>query len=820
MALFFKYIMTWWMVSVLIGIIAYPISFVLFRKSHDRGYMFSKIIGIFLISYFSWLLGFLQFSTLTIYFVIGLITALSVYLFIKNRKEILEFLGIKPGLIIVTELFYLFIFLSYALYRMYQPDIIGTEKFMDFAFMNSISLADKMPPYDPWMYGVDAAGKALNISYYYFGYVIMAIMMKITGIPNGIAYNLALTYIVGMSALAMVGLLFNLTRNYLIGFLAAAFLLLISNIDGFIQVVKAGWSTSGFNWWHTSRIIDYKGYDVTINEFPFFSFLLGDMHPHQMAIPFVLLALNTALSFIKTEDKNFFEKDPLKISFLVFSGLVLGGLWFLNSWDFPTYFFVTAIAILSYKYARGEKFANWSRDAGISLGIIFGVAIIAYLPFTLSFQSQAKGIDITKANTRIGDYLTIFGIMLFPIVSFMIARILNWLYALRLQNVAGLKVKRRNLYCPRCMSEIREGKKICGQCGYMISGEELYLGGIELPVKKANNTVVSFFKFFLEPTENKDSKVYLYAGIAAAVAAGLVIFKSIIDAPNIGIFSGVMFLFLSLMVLLALTRVEMRENQFVILLILTGVFASLGCELLHIVDTFSRAGKHMPLERMNTVFKFYYQTWIMFSIAAAYGFFWVTHFYLKFKHKIFRYSWIGIMCVLIFMGLFYPVAASKVKTGNFSGYMTLDGSDFLRAMSYKGRMSALGDWQAIQWLKKTVKGRPVILEAWGGEYTEYARISSFTGLPTVIGWPGHELQWRGSGDEAGRRQADVNKIYETTDINEALNLLKKYNVTYVHVGALEREKYASSPEGLKKFSQFMDIVYANKIDTFIYKIRN
>jgi uncharacterized membrane protein len=185
-----------------------------------------------------------------------------------------------------------------------------------------------------------------------------------------------------------------------------------------------------------------------------------------------------------------------------------------------------------------------------------------------------------------------------------------------------------------------------------------------------------------------------------------------------------------------------------------------------------------------------------------------------------RYIWIAIMWILIIMGMFYPFAASNVKTGGFRGFFTLDGSDFLKTLSYKGRMSALGDWQAIMWLKKNIKGHPVILESHGPEYTEFARISSFTGLPTVLGWPGHELQWRGTWDEAGRRQADVDTIYTTTDIEQAKQLLKKYNVKYVYVGVLEKDKYAGSKEGLEKFSQFMDIIYTNKVETVIYKIRD
>jgi uncharacterized membrane protein len=238
-----------------------------------------------------------------------------------------------------------------------------------------------------------------------------------------------------------------------------------------------------------------------------------------------------------------------------------------------------------------------------------------------------------------------------------------------------------------------------------------------------------------------------------------------------------------------------------------------------VVDTFSNSGSYAPLERMNTVFKFYYQAWILFSIAAAYGFFWVKHFYLAFKPKPVRWAWYSIFIILIGMGMFYPFAASNVKTGGFRGYFTLDGTDFLKTMSYKGRLSALGDYQAIQWLKANVKGNPVILEAYGPEYTEFARISSFTGLPTVLGWPGHELQWRGTWDEAGKRQSDVDIIYTSTDMNQALEMMKKYDIKYIYVGALERDKYAANPAGLEKFSQFMDIVYANKIDTVIYKIR-
>jgi len=181
-----------------------------------------------------------------------------------------------------------------------------------------------------------------------------------------------------------------------------------------------------------------------------------------------------------------------------------------------------------------------------------------------------------------------------------------------------------------------------------------------------------------------------------------------------------------------------------------------------------------------------------------------------------RLIWYVIFAFFIFTGLFYPMAASIVKTNGFNGYVTLDGTEFLSAR-YPG------DFQAIDWIKKNIKGTPVILEADGAEYTEYARISSFTGLPTVLGWPGHELQWRGTWDEQGKRMADIQKIYTTTDINEAQNLIKKYNIKYVYVGILEKIKpeYKDAPkEAFDKFAQFMDIAYMNRADTVIYKTRN
>jgi len=93
----------------------------------------------------------------------------------------------------------------------------------------------------------------------------------------------------------------------------------------------------------------------------------------------------------------------------------------------------------------------------------------------------------------------------------------------------------------------------------------------------------------------------------------------------------------------------------------------------------------------------------------------------------------------------------------------------------------------------------------GGSYSDGGRISSHTGLPTIIGWPGHEGVWRGSDHPFAGREDDVRRIYTTADVQEAKQLLDKYGVAYVYVGYLERQTYGEA--GLSKFSLFMTPVF-------------
>jgi len=216
------------------------------------------------------------------------------------------------------------------------------------------------------------------------------------------------------------------------------------------------------------------------------------------------------------------------------------------------------------------------------------------------------------------------------------------------------------------------------------------------------------------------------------------------------------------------------SDTFVYLLVFTGLALTLVVEFLYLRDSFG--------VRMNTVFKFYYQAWVMLGCASAYGIWWLLD---RLEKPLSRVLFATGAAIFIGLGLVYTVMAIPSRAGDFKGTANLDGASSIA-------MSNPDDWAAIQWLDANAEqglptgSVPVILEApWYGSYNYDGRISVFTGFPTVLGWAGHEGQWRGSYDEQSRREPDIATIYTTSDSQTALALLHKWNVSYVILGSPE-----------------------------------
>ncbi len=234
-------------------------------------------------------------------------------------------------------------------------------------------------------------------------------------------------------------------------------------------------------------------------------------------------------------------------------------------------------------------------------------------------------------------------------------------------------------------------------------------------------------------------------------------------------------------------------NGFVLLLVLVGVGLTLVPEFVYLRDQFGT--------RMNTIFKFYFQTWMLWGLAASFA------SVLIFTELRGRLAWIGksVLLLVILLSLIYPYSGIRDRV-NFpqAGNWTLDGNASLAR-------DDPDEWSAMMWLSNAPYG--IIAEAVGGSYGPAARMATHSGLPNVLGWPGHEGQWRGGGLEIGSREADISTLYRTQDWSQAQAILQRYQIRYVVVGNLERSTYAADQsKGLRaldeqKFSKNLRVAF-------------
>lgn len=195
--------------------------------------------------------------------------------------------------------------------------------------------------------------------------------------------------------------------------------------------------------------------------------------------------------------------------------------------------------------------------------------------------------------------------------------------------------------------------------------------------------------------------------------------------------------------------------------------------------------------RSNTMFKLGYQAFMMLGILSGYT---IIHVLTRAGRRIIRaVFFIGLLPLLVLVCI-YPYFSVNSYFGNLKEYKGLNGFAWL-SEQYPD------DAAAIRWLHEQVKNNaivrgntpetqlPVIVEADGESYTDYARFSAFTGLPTIIGWPVHEWLWRGTYDIVAPRREEVRQIYESGNDAEMMKILLKYRVQYIIVGTLERQKF-------------------------------
>jgi YYY domain-containing protein len=791
--------LSWYILLTLLGLLTLPLGFYLFPALADRGYTLGRSFGLLIWGYVFWLFASFRIAQNDIGgLLLGLLIlgGFSAWAFLQCRTEIVEWFHANRRLILTTESLFLLAFGFMAIVRAANPEIVGTEKPMELMFINGIMNSPTFPPRDLWLSGY-------SISYYYFGYVMASMLALFTGVPATMAFNLMISLVFALSAVGAYGILYNLLANYFLPrniparsitdeshpistqsvqspfppLLAPLFLLIVSNIEGFLEVLHTrglfwregsnfwtwldipdlrdastqtgAWLPDRFWWWwRASRVIqDYElngTFREVIDEFPFFSYLLGDLHPHVLAMPFNLLAIAVALNIFfggwRGRMNLFFGELKINKAGFFTIALVLGGLAFLNTWDI---LIASALIVFSYALARvQEEGWGWERVEDVFLLGLPAVimAFLMYLPFYIGFDSQLGGVIPNFMFVTRGAHLWVmWGTLFVPLFVFLI-------YIWRNGTPADW---RTSLFTTVGLVLVL----LLAMFVVGFIGLRLNPGLVEPIVQSQGRDISTFFA---------DSMVrrLTYLGGLLTLLALLI--------------PALAFLF----------RSQRNSSAFVLLMIALGALLIIGPEFLYLRDNFGY--------RINTIFKFYYQAWIVLSLAAAYG---IIILFRNLRSTA-NIAFSVLFALVLFIGLTYPVLSLLNKTNNFRppfGY-TLD--DFDRVQRENPDEAA-----AILWLRSAPDG--VVAEAVGGAYSNYARISIYTGLPTVLGWGNHEGQWR---DQAlqGTRPDDIETLYTINDWTTTQDIINRYNIRYVYVGNLERSTYQVNEE---KFNRFLRPVF-------------
>jgi YYY domain-containing protein len=499
------------------------------------------------------------------------------------------------------------------------------------------------------------------------------------------------------------------------------------------------------------------------------------------------------------------------------TAVILGGLSFLNTWDVLIHLFVVlgAFALAQWR-SHGWSGKILVRTIYVALLLVIP-AVLLYLPFYFGFRSQAGApflLPMLSRPTRLAQFLIVFGLPLGTITILLLVlaarqRFRHWQTGLVTAVSLLLALFLLALLFSWIVAASAEGSgrviNLAAELGIPLAArpEGLAMGW-------AVTAVLAILPTYLQARFGYPALTLL---LATLLALAVMVLRETMnqrrdaetqreeaESAHSGVAVGSQ-----------PTVVLTPSLPFAILLIITGILLTLGPEFLYLRDNFG--------VRLNTIFKFYYQAWALFGVAAIFGLYalWQATTGVKRAVPALVTAAYGLALLL---SLLFPYYAVQSRAEEFRGAAdaefrqppTLNGLAAMQTFNFD-------EYAAIQWLRENVTGTPVILESVGGQYSEYGRVSASTGLPTLLGWAGHEYQWRGSStQEPAVRDPAVRDIYTAAnwDGSNAALLLDDYGVELIYVGNLERSTYGLFGPELQKFDDRLEVAYQNSSVT-IYR---
>jgi len=821
----------WYLVLQLFALPAVPILWRLFPSLPDRGYALAKTIGVFGVAWLAWIVASLRlarFEPSTILVALGIAAGLGLLAIRLDGRRILRDLGARWRWVIATEAIFGAAYVAVTWLRMQNPDLwnasLGGEKPMELAIFNATLRSPWFPPYDPWF-----AGGVLH--YYYFGYVPWAVISRLTGIVPEVAFNLAFPAVFALVLLnawsAAAALLWHLRgadhtasrvgkalrsdaayrpgsrrgvypdaqrgtvprdddlvevppgswRPILLALVAPAFVGVLGNLDFVRRIGRGEWGyppapswiapigEPGVIIWGTWKALTGGGalpndafwastrvIPDTINEFPYFTLLFGDLHAHLLAMPVVTAAIVVAagiatssgvhsapLSGVLGTLGGWRVAAPLGLLCGLLGGILIAS----NTWDYPpATALIVGAAIVRILVGDGLA-APWRavQDLAMFAALVLISGRLLFQPYLSHYGSVPSQTLPVTDTTRLSDYLAIHGVMLVAIGGYLAVALAGSL---------------------RCL---------------ISRGGWRRLAALPLAVGPPVGLVLAM--------DSGDTSFFLVASLVTVAAC------------TIG-----------------------RWRMPAYLLMLGMIALAFGLALFAETRQFAN-----DVGRMNTVFKLSLHAWILLGIAAAVSTVSVlgsarASLGVRYSHNsgprrgIVRRAglllapvWTVALALLITGAAAYPAMTTGPRLAHRFEPLdpTLDGFAYMeRAVISDGpeggpstTFALANDRIAIDWLRRNVVGTPVILEAQLSAYRWGGRISSTTGLPTVLGWTWHQKQQRpGYHPEVDRRVADVATIYGGFgDFASIRPLLDTYHVELIYVGDLERAIYGDAALG-------------------------
>jgi YYY domain-containing protein len=815
-------LIVWYLLISGLGWMVFPTVRIVFRGMKDHGYPFSRLAGLLLLAFFVWLAGSYQipFIKLTIVFILVGLFLVNFILVILQWKELVADLKENYKYYLGVELVSLVFFTYFLLIRLGNPDLWhpykGGEKPMDFSYFNAVLKSTSFPPYDPWY-----AGGYIN--YYYYGYVVVGVPVKLLGIVPSVAYNLILptlfsfvalaAYCIGWNAAiflgARAGQEWRLPQSstgrarlriklpaWTVGIVCVIIVLILGNLgtvrmiwDGFQKLASNGatveqagflqrweWTFQGIAKFLTGEKLPYAAGDwywipsrtipgEAITEFPAFTFLYADLHAHMMALPVTITAIGLAFALVLRKWKWGLRTEKSKwLGLLVtmfVGGVIIGALRPMNTWDVYTYLplAMVAIAYAGFRYAD----RRWT---------VFG-------------KTFSKGGKIL-AVVLVELLLVVFTMFLYKPFS-------QWY----MQGYNSI--------------EFWQGSRTPFWSFLTHFGLFLFIILSWLIVEWKDwlaNTPVSFLQ------KLRPYREILWLGLA-------LITSIIIILSFLGI--QIAWLVVPMIVLAAMLIFLPGQNEikrFFLFLLVTALSLCLVVELVVLKG---------DLGRMNTVFKIYMQVWSLLAISSGVALcILIPRMFARVRSTL-KVIWQIMLVLLAFGAALFTITATIDKIRDrmsAEAPHTLDGMTYMLTSTYWENgltMDLSQDYYAIRWMQENVIGSPVIVEGNVPEYRWGTRYTIYTGLPGVVGWNWHQRQQRGvvSADAVQQRVDQVGQFFNTTDRTFVENFINQYNVKYIIVGQMEQAIY--SQEGLNKFitwnGDLWQVVYLHESTTIYQVIR-